>query len=180
MDIFVIEAGISENIEKSLLEQFGNKKFSNPKKRYVHSLSYLMLDSILKEVYKIEDRNIVFLNKKPYLANRQKYFSISHSGDYITLVFSDYDCGADIEKIKHRDFAAIAERMGFDSKTEEGFYYDWTLYEAEYKLGGKSAKYKSFKYSDYIITASSSNKEEVFELYIQNGNNFSNLGVLIF
>lgn len=61
-----------------------------------------MVDRILRDFYGIEDRNIVFNGKKPFLKNRKKFFSVSHSNDFIALAFSDYDCGVDIEKLNKR------------------------------------------------------------------------------
>lgn len=168
MDIYLININCAENIEKNLLNNFCKRNFSNEKKQQIHSLSYLMLDRILKEVYKVKDTKIVFFNKKPYLQTREKFFSISHSGEYIVLCFSDFECGVDIERIKDRDFLAISKRMNFQSKDLEDFYYNWTKYEAQYKLGAESLNDESFRFEGYVITASSVNKDEKFELLIQN------------
>ena len=100
MDIFVIEIVNADNVHMELLKQFQKKEISNPKKWNEHCFSYLMVDRILRDFYGIEDRNIVFNGKKPFLKNRKKFFSVSHSNDFIALAFSDYDCGVDIEKIK--------------------------------------------------------------------------------
>lgn len=78
-----------------------------------------MVDRILRDFYGIEDRDIVFNGKKPFLKNRKKFFSVSHSNDFIALAFSDYDCGVDIEKIKIREFEDISKRMGFKCNTLE-------------------------------------------------------------
>ena len=138
MDIFVVNISDAENIKPELLEAFRHKEFSNLKKKKEHCFSYLMLDRILKEVYKIQNREIEFLNSKPYLKSREKFFSLSHSGEYLVIGFSDNECGVDIEKIKPRDYKAISERMNFGSNTLEDFYKDCTKYEAEYKLGTKA------------------------------------------
>jgi len=168
MDIFVINIDCSENIEPDLLKSFQKKAFSSDVKLKEHSLAYLMLDRILREVYAVENREIEYKDKKPYLKNKKKFFSISHSNEYIVLAFSDYECGVDIEEIKERDFQAISKRMKFNSATLEEFYVDWTKYEAEYKLGEKAQGTKCFKLEDYMIFACSNNKKEKFELFIQN------------
>ena len=175
MDIFIINTSDADNIKPELLDEFRHKEFKNEKKRKEHCFSYLMLDRILKEVYKIENREIEFINKKPYLKTREKFFSISHSGKYIVIAFSDNECGVDIEIIKDRNFTTIAERMGFECKTLDDFYIEWTRYEAEYKLGCGSSGIKQAKFEDYYITAVSSSPQEVFDIYIQNGETFSNL-----
>ena len=110
---------------------------------------------------------IEFKNKKPYLKNRRKYFSISHSNEYIALCFSDFDCGVDVERIKERDYKSIAERMHFDSNSLEEFYFDWTKYEAVYKLGCEFKSYKNFQFEDYVVTTVSANSDEEFQIYIQ-------------
>lgn len=177
MDIYVINVNCAENIDKNLLMSFQKRKFSNEEKQRIHSFSYLMLDRILKEVYKTEDRELVFEGKKPYLKSHDKYFSISHSGDYVVIAFSDCECGIDIEQIKQRDYQAISRRMNFYSEDLEDFYYNWTSYESKYKLGTDGVKCKSFRYEDYIITALSVNNKESFELYIQNEKAFPNLKI---
>ena len=60
MDIFIVEISDTENIDEGLMAQFCHKNFSNGKKRIEHCFSYLMTDRILREVYKIEDREIIF------------------------------------------------------------------------------------------------------------------------
>ena len=175
MDIFVINKSDINNIEPELLEQFRYKTISNKNKLSEHCLSYLMLDRILKEVYKIENRELEFVKGKPYLKNRQKFFSISHSGEYVLIGFSDSECGVDIEKIKNRDIDSISKRMNFRSKTLDDFYKDWTKYEAEYKLGQKCAAFFQNSFHGYMITSVCSNIQEKFNFYIQNGEKFSNL-----
>lgn len=176
MDIFVINISDADNIKPELLEEFRHKEFTNTKKQKEHCLSYLMTDRILKNVYKTENRELEFVNGKPFLKSRAKFFSISNSGDYLVIAFSDSNCGVDIEEIKDRDFVSISRRMRFNANTLEEFYLEWTKYEAEYKLGD-SDKYKSIKQTflnDYAITALSDNVQETFEIYIQNGETFSN------
>jgi len=174
MDIFVIEIVGSDNVHMDLLKSFQKKEISNQEKWNQHCFAYLMTDRILRDFYGIENREIVFNGKKPFLKNRQKFFSISHSGDFIALSFSDYDCGIDIEKIKIREFEDISNRMGFKCGTLEDFYNEWTKYEAEYKLGKPAVKFKKLRYDEYVITAASVNIHEEFEIYIQNGEVFPN------
>ena len=170
MDIFVIKVVDADEVHRELLKEFEKKQISDSKKWNTHCLSYLMVDRILKEVYKIENREIVFKNKKPILKTGEKNFSISHSEDYIALAFSDFDCGIDIEKIKTRDFKKIAKRMNFKCETLEEFYFEWTKFEAEFKLGKdkKNTFVKNYRIGDYVLTVVSENSEEKFELYFQN------------
>ena len=177
MDIFIIETKDSKNFDINLLKEFRKKEFKNECKFLEHCFSYLMVDRILSNLYDISNREIEFLSGKPFLKTREKYFSISHSEEYIALAFSDKDCGIDIEKIKERDFSSISKRMGFKSDSKEDFYYEWTKYESEFKLSSPQKYTKQFKYEDYVISASTEYQQEKFELYIQNGNNFSNVQI---
>ena len=166
MDIFVIEIKDADEVHKELLEEFRKKEITDPKKWNEHCFSYLMVDRILREVYKIEDRTIIFENGKPLLKSGEKHFSISHSEKYAALAFSDYDCGIDIEEIKQRDFNKIGERMHFQANSLEEFYEKWTKYEAEFKLTKPCKIYKTYRLDNYTMTVTSENSEEEFELYL--------------
>lgn len=169
MDIFVIEITDADSVHQKLLLEFKKKDITDPQKLNAHCLSYLMVDRILREFYKLDDREVIFNNGKPILKSGEKNFSISHSGDFIALAFSPSLCGVDIEKNKPRDIEKIAQRMGFSSKTQDEFYTDWTTYEAQYKLGASPASGKTYKLGDYTLTALSENPNEDFEIYIQSG-----------
>ena len=174
MDTFVINKSNIENIPDKLMENFKHKEFKNPEKCKEHCFSYLMLDRILKTVYKLKDTNIEFTNGKPRLKNNEKYFCISHSGEYTVICFSDHECGIDIEQIKTRNYKAIAKRMKFKCNSPEEFYSQWTKYEAVYKLNQTAKSIKQLSFDNYFMTMVSSNPSEVFEIYIQNGNQFPN------
>ena len=175
MDIFIINKSNANNINIELLEEYRYKHISNPEKLKEHCFAYFMLHRILKATYNIDKEEIEFVNNKPYLKNRHIYFSISHSGNYITIGFSQHDCGIDIEKIKQRDFTKIAKRMHFTCATLEEFYKEWTKFEAEYKLGCKSKRIGYNIYDGHMIAFASTNFNESFIIYIQNGEKFSNL-----
>lgn len=165
MDIFAIKINDLESLNKEALKQFEKKVIKDEKKRLIHCLTYFMLDKILKDVYKIQDSEVVYENNKPVLKNWIKKISISHSENFIALAFSDYDCGIDIEKIKERDYEKIAERMKFNCKNEIEFYQEWTKFEAEYKLGQRPNSLKFCKIDDYILCVVSINNKEEFNLY---------------
>lgn len=167
MDIFVIRVKDADNVHMELLKEFQKKEISDFGKWNAHCFSYLMVDRILREVYNIEDREIIFDGKKPVLKSGIKHFSISHSGEYTALAFSDYNCGIDIEEIKLREFEKISKRMGFKCDTLEDFYKSWTKYEADYKLSVPAQKNKYCKISGYALTASSVNLSEEFEVWVE-------------
>ncbi len=167
MDIFVISLDSIKDIPPEMLLEYQKREIKDLNRRNQHCLSYLMIDRVLREFYQIEDREISFEGTKPYLKSNKKYFSLTHSGNFIALAFSDTPCGIDIEKKKERDYQAIAKRMNFNAETEDDFYTKWTTYEAEYKLGTKSNSSKTYILEDYFLTAVSSGISENFELYFQ-------------
>lgn len=167
MDIYVIDIRVAEFVPKDLLKEFSYKEFKNRNKETIHSLSYLMVDRILKEIYHLEDCAIVFRSEKPILKSGRKHFSISHSGGYIAICFSDYNCGIDIEIQKERDYKAISERMKFKANSIEEFYQKWTEYEAIYKLSDSTIKPSIYhcELGNYMLTAVCANPDEKFDLY---------------
>ena len=98
MDIFIIKIINSDNVHRELLQSFQKREISDRKRWNSHCLSYLMIDRILRDFYHIEDREIIFDGNKPILKSGKKHFSLSHSGMFIALAFSDYNCGIDIEE----------------------------------------------------------------------------------
>ena len=169
MEIYIIEINNMDKVQDDTLKLYQKKDFSDEKRCKVHCLAYLLVDKFLEEVYGIDSREIIFENGKPVLIDGGKHFSISHSEDLIAIAFSDSNCGVDIEKIKLREFASIAERMGFEANTLGEFYEEWTKYEATYKLG-KEVEYGSvacFDLDDYILTAVSEDPCEEFDLFFQ-------------
>lgn len=175
MEVFIINKDEIKNIPNEKLVQFKHKDISNQNKLNEHCFAYYMTDKILKDFYNIFESDIEFIDKKPYLKNRKKYLSVSHTTKYIGICFSDFECGIDIEIIKNRDFELISKRMNFVSENLMDFYYKWTSYEAEYKLGQNFKSKVQIDYKDNIITAISTNLTETFNIYIHNGTTFSKL-----
>ncbi|KLI19438.1 4'-phosphopantetheinyl transferase family protein [Brachyspira hyodysenteriae] len=88
-------------------------------------------------------------NKKPYFKNANNlYFNGTHSSDLFAAVMSDeYNVGIDAEKIRERDYFAIAEEYFYKSeieylknthKLEIDFFTIWTIKEAYVKMLGKT------------------------------------------
>lgn len=169
MDIFVIKIKDADNVHHELLKEFQKREISDLDRWNAHCFSYLMTDRILREFYQIEDREVIFEGRKPVLKSGKIHFSISHSEDFVVIAFSKYNCGVDIEKIKLREFEKISKRMGFACETLEDFYKEWTKYEADYKLSVPAQKNKHYKLADYVLTASSVNVEEEFNIWLDFG-----------
>lgn len=88
-------------------------------------------------------------NKKPYFKNANNlYFNGTHSSELFAAVMSDeYNVGIDAEKIRERDYFAIAEEYFYKSeieylknthKLEIDFFTIWTIKEAYVKMLGKT------------------------------------------
>lgn len=81
---------------------------------------------------------------KPYY-NGSKEFSISHSGDYVAVAFSDKKIGIDIEKLTEFDLMSVLDYLHPEeaayvesaSNAEGAFYKVWTRKEAYLKAIGK-------------------------------------------
>lgn len=166
MDIFILK--IPKDINSNSLKEFQHKNISDCEKLVQHCYSYYITDYILKNFYKINNRKITFLKSKPYLESREKFFSISHSKNYVVVGFSDYECGVDIEKITPRNIKKISSRMGFNiPRTIQDFYADWTKYEAEYKMGSIASNYKTIYFDGFIVCACTSSFQDEFQIYNQ-------------
>lgn len=82
-------------------------------------------------------------NGKPYYKLGKK-FNISHSGDFVSVVFADNEVGVDIEKLGRMNLNEITEYLHpIESKfieneenQEDAFYTVWTRKEAFLKAKG--------------------------------------------
>ena len=88
-------------------------------------------------------------NKKPYFKNENSlYFNGTHTSELFAAVMSnEYNVGIDAEKIRERDYFAIAEEYFYKSeieylknthKLEIDFFTIWTIKEAYIKMLGKT------------------------------------------
>ncbi len=129
-----------------------------------HEKSRFIIEYAAKNLYKIKNSELEIINNKPKFKYSDIEFSISHSGCIAAVCFDSSIVGFDIEKIKKRDYIAIAKRMNFQLKenTIEEFYKKWTLYEASYKLQGKVQSFISQVFSDdYMISVVSNKKQDI-------------------
>lgn len=90
-------------------------------------------------------------NGKPYLASREAFFNLSHSGEYVMCAVSDDEIGCDIEKISKgnentaRRFFSAEEYDFITHGADENeravrFMRIWTLKESYIKATGKGLK----------------------------------------
>lgn len=82
---------------------------------------------------------------KPYYNNRSKKFSISHSGNYVAVAFSDQEIGTDMEMLTNFDIMSAisylhpreAECIESALNSEDAFFKVWTRKEAYLKAIGR-------------------------------------------
>lgn len=125
----------------------GITRFRNHEDRRLKLFSRLMI----KKYYEEQGQKFNWLEwqispgGKPYYNNNSKKFSISHSGNYVIVAFSDYEIGTDIERPASFDILSVldylhpqeAEYIESASNSEEAFFMVWTRKEAYLKAIGK-------------------------------------------
>lgn len=126
------------------------QKFVRGRESYI--ASRWLLRSVLAHYLGVSPAAVEFLRTdkgKPYLANSDLHFSLSHSGDWAVLAVSKAELvGVDVEAIKTtRDLMGIAESyyhphefshmQSLDSVVQADYFYRlWTLKEAFFKALG--------------------------------------------
>ncbi len=129
----------------------------------------VLLGYILKNYYGIASFAYRYgENGKPYLENRDIFFSISHSGNYVVCCISENEIGCDIEKIKDynpkvgKRFFTKKEAELLENKDTEDIFFAklWTLKESILKKEGTgiSGGLDTYCFADYI-------SEESFTAY---------------
>lgn len=114
------------------LKQVQIKKYRNDQDKIRSLVAHLI-------VYNFFGGNINYQynNGKAYNINDDVYFSISHSGDYVAVAFSEHEIGIDIERIGLIDnsmkdmFCSKIDLDNFNDPTEV-----WCLKESYFKKNG--------------------------------------------
>lgn len=113
------------------------------------------VEEILKQQGKMNDPfpEIIYKgNGKPYFADEEIYFNLSHSGDYVLCVLSDNEVGCDIQQIKPLKVDFVSkyytdlEKAYLTSRREKGIYSTNADYERDV-LRIWSAKESYMKYT---------------------------------
>ncbi len=135
------------------------------KKEKEHNAGRYIVEYVAKNIYKIENSETEVIYKKPKYKYSNICFSVTHSDNIALVCFDKNQVGVDIERIKPRDFQAVAKRMNFKLKenTLEEFYKEWTLYEAEIKLQESVRSSKTMKFNDNFILSIVSASENPIE-----------------
>lgn len=140
------------------------REFKSVKRFTEYTTGRYLVKTVAKEIYGLENTEIIIENDKPKFKNGGLHFSISHSGEYIAAAFDEHECGLDIEKIKPRDLTALSKRYEREFETQKDFYEFWTEYEAFIKLQAEKicGKYTCVFQEDYVLTVVST--REITEL----------------
>ena len=110
----------------------------------------LLARATLSSTFKLANSDIRFQyseHKKPYLENqRDMYFNISHSGEWVVCALSRKEVGVDVEKIRkinfniaRRFFSAdeVGHLFSLPEKQQLDYFFDlWTLKESYLKTLG--------------------------------------------
>lgn len=104
---------------------------------------------IVKKYYEVSTEKFSWSNwqtsagGKPYYSGGKK-FNISHSGSFVTVVFSEKEIGLDIEKCADFDIASVIDYFHLQEKkfivdadnSRDAFFTVWTRKEAYLKAKG--------------------------------------------
>lgn len=114
------------------------------------SLYTVDVEEVLNRLEKFDKRAMENLKKRLETAKKEKgkpyfpwegapKFSISHSGEYAVVAFSDAEVGVDIQKNKELKSERIKERVFHKEgkEKEEDFFFVWTAKEAYVKCTGE-------------------------------------------
>ncbi len=127
------------------------------------AIAHYKTKEYLSDIMSVALKDIQFKynkNGKPYVENGP-HFSISHSGDYIFIVFDNKEIGIDVERIRDVNpkllgkIATDEEINNFDNENfNTEFLKLWTLKEAYFKYKGTG-----------ITDLKSVNKKQIESLY---------------
>ena len=135
------------NIDLNIIKESKKLRISkyNDKDKLRSYIGELLLIEGLNKYYNINynDINIIY-NKygKPYLENYNLYYNISHSKDYVIVVFSDKKIGVDIEyihgNINTKNIFCNKEEIEYIDNDLTKLFDIFTYKEAYIKMQGKS------------------------------------------
>lgn len=125
-------------------EQNKINKLVNTIRKKQTIIGRILLNELLIENYNINyfDIELIFNgNAKPYIKDKNIFFNISHSNDYVVCCISDKEIGIDIEKVKNinlkeiKQYATDKESKWINGNKKCAFQI-YTLKEAYFKMNG--------------------------------------------
>ena len=168
MEIFYIAINeFKERCNKDFLNCYCDIKSSNEKRIYEYAIGRYLVKNVAKQVYNINDVEIVLNNSKPVFKKPFLHFNISHSKDIVVACFDKNPCGVDIEFAKERDLTKLSNFFNIYFKNSEEFYKFWTYKEASYKLQDtvKDSFFLKFKDDYYLTAVSNTAVKELIKIF---------------
>lgn len=172
---------IYNRIKVQKRRQIDKIKRISDKKRSL--LGEYCLIQLLKDEYNLDYEDVSILkngNGKPYINDKNIYFSISHSNDYVVVAVSNNEIGVDIERIKATDLKTIKQFANDDERefilsskeeTHKRLFEIYTLKEAYIKMKGTNmTDFKKINFrieGNEIICSDSSVKVLLFDTLIE-------------
>jgi 4'-phosphopantetheinyl transferase len=157
-EIHVVRINISKNLyrisdQKNLLRSSEKQKLSRIVKqedKNIFLCSQVMKRIVCGRIMNIPPDEISFgftENKKPFINGHSDFhFNISHSGNWMTMIFSKNPCGIDVEKIQPDfDFDEVMQsayhpdEIGYVQQSQnntKAFFRIWTIKESFLKATG--------------------------------------------
>ncbi len=122
-------------------------KILTPQKRKQSIAGLMLLNILLNSEYNLNLNDLkINYNKcdKPYIKDKNIFFNISHSFDYVICAISDKEIGVDIEKIRNTNIKnikwfATPKEQEFIMKSKNinlNLFKLYTLKEAYFKMKG--------------------------------------------
>lgn len=133
-----------KEVSKERLEKIERLKKTDDKLR---CLGAGLLINYIKDKYNINDDIMVAKNGKPHFTTTKMSFNISHSGNYVVIVVSEFNIGIDIQRMeKHNHLIAeknfCTSECAYINEFEDSdiqrqrFHEIWTIKEAYLKNVG--------------------------------------------
>ena len=151
INIFLLN---TQNLNISDIPYSITRTFNSKKRGLEWKASRWLRDYVLSHYYDIPPEKLYFQTNtsgKPSLANYDNlHFSISHSGNIVVIVLSEYQIGIDIQKIrndKNNNISNIIKKYYFEEERNiierskdkiHMFYKFWVLKESLIKAKGES------------------------------------------
>lgn len=156
------------NIDEQTLKSFlKDRKFTSVEKEKQHCLGRMLIQTVAKKFFNIENTEIEIVNKKPRFKYSNIQFSISHSQNIVLAAFDKNPIGADIEFMKERNFKELFARYNYKGEkiSKELFYKFWTEYEAGIKLQGTPKTKLTIPFLDSFMLTVAGNFEDDYKIF---------------
>lgn len=156
------------NIDEKILKSFlKDRKFTSAEKEKQHCFGRLLIQTVAKEFFNIENHELEIINKKPRFKNSDIQFSISHSQNIVLAAFDKNPIGVDIEFMKERNFKELFARYNYKGEniSKELFYKFWTEYEAGIKLQGTPKTKLTIPFLNSFMLTVAGNFEDDYKIF---------------